>query len=559
MFSPSDPKALFLGTQYVMKTVDGGLHWETISPDLTGSTGVSGDKRLREAPTVENAKQRGYGVVTTIAPSSLNREQIWAGSDTGLIHLTRNGGKTWKDVTPRGLSDWSEISLIEASHFDPAVAYAAVDRSRLDDQTPHLYRTRDYGATWKPITEGISAAAFLRAIREDPQSRGLLFAGTELGVYVSFDDGDHWQSLQLNLPVSSVRDLMIHGDDLVVATHGRSFWILDNITSLRQTSEARKANAAWLYHPAVAIRVDNDDFVGTPLPPEEPTAANPPNGAMIDYFLKSPANTATLEIFDAQHKLVRRFSSEDLNATKHGSLPVAERWFPKPEVLGKTPGMHRFVWDLTWGSSGDPIAGEGAEYRNPSGPKAVPGVYAVRLTVDGQAQTQPLQLLMDPRSSATPEVLRQQLQLANQMFAEGMEARRALAEISSIQKQISDAQRKPEGQNPELKSALAEIQSGMTKILTTKENDPVRTAGLQQAYKDLASALRVVESGDRAVPSQAIAVYKESSQQVKACIGEWATFKETKLPPLNQQLRERSLSPIAISEVEEEVESLMSR
>jgi photosystem II stability/assembly factor-like uncharacterized protein len=559
LFSPADPKALFLGTQYVMKTVDGGLHWETISPDLTGSTAVLGDKRPREVTTIENAKQRGYGVVTTIAPSARSRELIWAGSNTGLIHLTRDGAKSWMDVTPQGLSDWSKISLIEASHFDPAVAYAAVDRSRLDDQTPHLYRTRDYGATWQPITEGISAAAFLRTIREDPQSRGLLFAGTELGVYVSFDDGDHWQSLQLNLPVSSVRDLAIHGDDLVVATHGRSFWILDNITPLRQTSEARRTNVTWLYHPAAAIRVDNDDFVGTPLPPEEPTAENPPNGAMIDYFLKSPASNVALEVFDAQHKLVRRFSSEGQNATKHGSLPVAERWFPNPEVLAKTPGMHRFVWNLTWGSSGGPVADEESEYRNPSGPKAVPGIYEVRLTVDGQAQTQPLQVVMDPRSSATPEVLRQQLQLANQMFAETMEARRALAEINSIQKQISEAERKPQGQNPELKSALAEIQSGMTKILTRKDNDPERTAGLQEAYKDLASALRVVESGDRAVPSQAIAVYQESSQQLKACLGEWATFKQTKLPPLNQQLRERSLSPIAISEIEEEVESLMSR
>jgi photosystem II stability/assembly factor-like uncharacterized protein len=559
LFSPADPKELFLGTQYVMKTVDGGLHWETISHDLTGSTVVSGENKPRGVPTVEKAKQEGYGVVSTIAPSFLNRDLIWAGSNTGLIHLTRNNGKTWKDVTPPGLSDWSNISLIEASHFDPAVAYAAVDRSRRDDQAPHLYRTRDYGVTWQPILEGISAPAFLRAIREDPQSRGLLFAGTELGVYVSFDDGDHWQSLQLNLPVSSVRDLTIHGDDLVVATHGRSFWILDNITPLRQTSAVRSASAAWLYHPAVAIRVDNDDFVGTPLPPEEPTAENPPNGAMIDYFLKSAASRVTLEVLDAEHKLVRRFSSEDQSVTKHVSLSVAERWFPKPEVPEKRPGMHRFVWDLTWGSSGGSITDEEAEFHSPSGPKAVPGTYQVRLTVDGQVHTEPLQVVMDPRSSATPEVLLQQLQLGNQIFAETTEARRALAEINSIQKQISDAQQKPEGQSPELKSALAQVQSEMTKILTKKDHDPERNPGLQEAYKDLASALRVVERGERAVPSQAIAVYKESSQQVKVRIGEWTTLKQTKLPPLNQQLRERGLSPIAISEIEEEVETLMSR
>lgn len=558
VFSLSDPKELLFGTQYVMKTVDGGLHWETISPDLTGSTQVAGAMTPHDAPTVENAKQRGYGVVTTIAPSPLDRKLIWAGSNTGLIHLTRDDGKSWKNITPPSLTDWSCISLIEASHFDPAVAYAAVDRSRLDDLTPHIYRTRDYGATWQPISEGISASAFLRAIREDPQRKGLLFVGTELGVYVSFDDGDHWQSLQLNLPVSSVRDLTIHGDDLVVATHGRSFWILDNITPLLQTAEARKANAAWLYHPAEAIRVDNDDFVGTPLPPEEPTAENPPNGATIDYFLKSSAGKVTLEVFDAQHKLVRRFSSEDRHAAKHAPLPIAERWFPKPAVVAKTPGMHRFVWDLTWGSSGDPIPDEESEYRNPTGPKAVPGIYEVRLTVNGETHTQPLQIVMDPRSPATPEILSQQWQLANQIFAETTEARRTLAEISVIQKQISDAQRKPEAQEAGLKLALAEAQSAIAGILTKKDAGP-ESAGLQEAFRNLASALRVVERGDRAAPSQVVAVYKEFSQQAKARIAEWATFKQTKLPPLNLQLREKNLSPIAISEIEEEIEGLASR
>jgi len=496
--------------------------------------------------------------VSTLAPSARSRDLIWAGSDTGLIHLTRDGGKSWKDVTPPGLSGWSEISLIEASHFDPAVAYAAVDRSRLDDQTPYLYRTRDYGAHWQPIAEGISAPAFLRAIREDPQARGLLFAGTERGACVSFDDGDHWQSLQFNLPVSSVRDLTIHGDDLVIATHGRSFWILDNITALRQTSEARKANLAWLYRPAAAIRVDNDDFVGTPLPPEEATAENPPNGAMIDYLLKSPASKVTLEVFDAEHKLVRRFSSEDHVAKKPASLPVAERWFPKPEILATAPAMHRFVWDLTWGSSGGPIADEEADFRNPSGPKTIPGTYQIRLTVDGQVQTQPLQVVMDPRSSATPEVLLQQLQLGNQIFAETLAPRRALAEIDAVRKQLAATQGKLGEQSPELKSALVAAQSEIAKILT-RNNDPAQTPGLQDAYKDLASVLRVIERGERTAPSQAIAVYKQSSQQINVCIAEWATFKQTRLPPLNQRLREANLAPIAMGKIEQEIEFPISR
>ena len=232
VMSPIDKKTLYLGTQYVMKTTDGGLHWEKISADLTGAAANPPDEKT--PTTVQNAKERGFGVVFSIAPSPKNADVIWAGSDTGLVHLTTDGGKTWNDVTPKGVGDWSKVSMIEASHFDPAVAYAAVDRHRLDDQAPYLYRTRDFGKTWQSITTGIGPTSFLNAIREDTQRQGLLFAGTELGMYVSFDDGDHWQPLQLNLPVTSIRDLKVHGDDLVIATNGRAFWILDNITPLRQ-------------------------------------------------------------------------------------------------------------------------------------------------------------------------------------------------------------------------------------------------------------------------------------------------------------------------------------
>ncbi|MFZ2086644.1 MAG: hypothetical protein WAU92_19295, partial [Candidatus Sulfotelmatobacter sp.] len=570
--SPVDPAKLYLGTQYVMTTVDGGLHWQTISPDLTGSTREKTPASATQVPpTLENAKGEGYGVVFTIAPSPLNRDLVWAGSDTGLIHLTRDGGKNWKDVTPPGLSAWSQLSLIEASHFDPAVAYAAVNRSRIDDQTPYIYRTRDYGASWQLITNGIVAPAFSRAVREDPQTKGLLFAGTEFGVYASFDDGDHWQSLQLNLPVTGVRDLTIHGDDLVIATYGRSFWILDNITPLRQVRmlAANKTGTPWLYHPATALRVDNDSFPGTPLPPEEPAAQNPPNGAMIDYFLPFQAHDVQLEVLDPQQNLVRRFSSEGHSVeeripTKYLPLPVAERWFAKPQVLEKTPGMHRFVWDLTWGSSGGPTEDEDADYHRPKGPKAVPGIYQVRLTVDGEVQSQSLTVVMDPRSPATSEVLAQQLQLGRQIFAETREARRALAEIDSVQKQLADIQRKlgqekADAQNASVASAVTGAQSAIGKLVINKERAAAEAPGLQDAYTGLASALRVIESGDRAVPSQAIAVYKESSQQAKTCIAEWNQFKQRQLAQLNQQLGKANLAPIAIAEIEREVEFQMSR
>jgi photosystem II stability/assembly factor-like uncharacterized protein len=565
IFSPVDSTTLYLGTQYVMKTVDGGLHWQAVSPDLTGSErqarapAVPSTDKAEGPPTIENAKQRGYGVVFTIAPSALNADTIWAGSDTGLIHLTRDGGKTWKDVTPTGLTAWSKISVIEASHFDPAIAYAAVDRSRLDDQAPYLYRTRDYGASWQRITNGIATDAFVRAIREDPNKKGLLFAGTELGVYVSFDDGGDWQSLQLNLPVTSVRDLTVHGEDLVVGTHGRSFWILDNITPLRQASDAEKDPAFWLYRPAAAYRIDNDSFTGTPLPPEEPTAENPPAGAIIDYLLKSSASSLTLEITDSRQKLVRRFSSGDTRPEKHPPLPIAERWFPKPEALETNPGMHRFVWDLTWGNSGGPGVDEESEYRNPRGPKVVPGVYTVRLTVDGKPQSKPLEVAMDPRSPATPEILSQQLQFGQQIFAEAMEARRALAEIDSLHKQLADLQQKIGDKNSAIKAALADAQTEISQIEVKPAAIPEQASGLRNAFADMASALRVVEGGDRAVPSQAIAVYNESAQHVRAAIAEWIEFKTTKLSRLNQKLSEANLAPIAISEIEQEVQFLMSR
>jgi photosystem II stability/assembly factor-like uncharacterized protein len=585
VLSPTDPSTLYLGTQYVMKTVDGGLHWETISPDLTGavpdnnpaSVGLpeprTNSNKPPASPTDDEAKRTGYGVVFTIAPSPLSRDLIWAGSDTGLIHITRDGGKTWKDVTPPGLSAWSKISLIEASHFDPGAAYAAIDRARLDDQTPYIYRTRDYGATWQLITHGIAAPAFLRAVREDPQTPGLLFAGTEFGIYVSFDNGDRWQSLQLNLPITGVRDLIIHDDDLVIATFGRSFWILDNITPLRQALAADKANTPWLYRPATAVRMDSDSFSGTPLPPEEPTAENPPSGAMIDYFLPSPAAAVRLEILDAQQNIVRTFFSETDSTLghpgpgqatwKHQPLPVAERWFPKPEVIEKCPGLHRFVWNLTWGSSGGPSADEESEYRNPSGPKVVPGTYQVRLSVDGTTQQQALQVVMDPRSTATPEILAEQLHLGKQIFAETVEARRAQAEISSVQKQLADLQSKIEQQKPmsnipPLQSALADAQSALARIMTNG-HPPDDVPGLQNAYTGLASALRVVESGDRAVPAQAIAVYHQSSQQVKARIAEWSQLKQSKLPQLNRLLRDAHFAPIAVSEIERQIDFLISR
>jgi photosystem II stability/assembly factor-like uncharacterized protein len=537
-----------------MKTTDGGLHWQRISPDLTGATGeIESDS---SQTTVANAKQRGYGVIFTIALSSLNPLEIWAGSDTGLIHLTLDGGATWKNVTPPGLSAWSKISMVEASRFDPGVAYAAVDRHRLDDYKPYIYRTRDYGKTWKLIAEGIPASSYLRAIREDTEQRGLLYAGTEFGVYISFDDGDHWQPLQLNLPVSSVRDLQAHGDDLVIATHGRAFWILDDITPLRQIASAEKAQSSWLYRPEKTVRVDNNEFWGTPLPPEEPTAKNPPDGAVLDYVLKSSAHRLTLTITDATGKVVRHFSSEDSVPPLPKMAPIAERWFPEPQRLEVTPGMHRFLWDLSWGSSGvvdqDPDSGE--EDDVPNGPRVAPGLYQVKLNVDGQIMTQPLSVVMDPRSSATSSILQEQQSAGLRIYADTLRSRQAMAEIQSVQKELQNLQL-GKVQNPAISATAQQLMQSIAMVVKGDQ----KMAGLEEVNANLVSALGVVESGDRAIPVQAMELYQQSRDSMNQRVEQWHTLKKMQLMQLNQQLRNAKMAPIQISEIERQVVYQMTR
>ena len=565
LFSPYDHKTLYFGTQFVMKTTDGGLHWETISPDLTGASPRAGDSNAKGGnaatpPTVDNTVAGGYGLVNTIAPSSLNGDLIWAGSDTGFIHLTRDGGKTWTDATPKGLDLWSRISWIEASHFDPAEAYAAIDRHRMDDQQPYLYRTRDYGATWQLITNGISAPSFARVVREDPKSKNLLFAGTELGIYVSFDDGDRWQSLQLNLPPTSVQDLVFHDDDLVIATHGRSFWILDDIIPLRSAREAAENKDAVLYAPPTAVRVDHDAFLETPLPPDEPQAKNPPNGAIIDYYLPAAAKRIELQIFDSQGTLVRHFSSNENKPTKRIPMPIADRWFPEPQLLETAPGLHRFVWNLASGGSSadadDDDMDEG--YGAPRGPRIAPGTYQLKLVADGKMSSAQIKVVMDPRSPATPDDLTQQYDLGRKIYAETLRSRQALAEMNSVQKHLTDAEQKVEN-NPDLKTNLAKMQDAIKKTLFAPGAPWGDGMGLETANSGLTSALFVVESSSRTAPSQSLSVFEDADRALKLRLDEWNEIKTNRLPQLNEQLKQAHLTPVAISEIEREVEYLMTR
>jgi photosystem II stability/assembly factor-like uncharacterized protein len=558
VFSPVDKRSLYLGTQYVMKTVDGGSHWQQISPDLTGAMEGSSDVGK---PNTENAEQRGYGVVFTIAPSRLKADEIWAGSDTGRIHLTTDGGKTWRDVTPPGLSPWSKISLIEASHFDPATAYAAVDRHRLGDRKPYLYITHDYGKNWKLSVDGIAPTHFLRAVREDPKQRNLLFAGTEFGIYVSFDAGDHWQPLQQNLPVTSVRDMTIHGSDLIVATHGRSFWILDDIAPLRQAA-AVNATKPYLFAPPMTVRVDNDAFLGTPLPPEEPQAKNPPDGAIVDYYLGSDAGKVTLQVLDENGRVLRHFSSADKTTIKRPLLPIAERWFPKPQTLKTSPGEHRFIWDLSSGGSGTDVEGQDIDAASvPPGPRVPPGTYTLRLTVDGTSMERSAHVTMDPRSAATTQVLDQQFALAGSIYRETLASRKAMAELESVETQLNKLHSKsnnPADLQRELRGALTKLES-IKNGVDENSDAAKKQIGLADANTGLGVALRVVESGDRPAPAQAIVIFDRMRSAANTQIRAWQHFKKSDLANVNAALQRAHQPPLQIAAIEEEVHYAMTR
>lgn len=545
VFSPAQPNALYLGTQYVMRTLDGGLHWQRISPDLTGAV-ERAPASQSEPLSIDNAMQRGYGVVYAIAPSPLSASEIWAGSDTGLVHLTRDGGKTWSNVTPPGVSPWSKITHIEASHFNPAEAYAAVDRHRLDDLRPYLYRTTDYGKTWHSITQGIPDHAFLNAIRQDPRHKELLFAGTEFGVYISFDGGEHWASLQLNLPVTSVRDLVIHDDDLVIATHGRAFWILDDIEPLREMAD-RDQTAAWLYKPRRAVRMTSDGFWGTPLPPEEPQAKNPPRGAYLDYYLPDPATgEVVLEIFDAHGSSVRRFSSNDKPLPLPQNVPVAPRWLEAPARLSGSSGMHRFIWDLCYGpawSASDEDSDDDEAGGESDGPLVLPGRYTVKLTYAGHAWTQPLDVVMDPRSSATSAELLAQLEWAQRAFKDLLQARETNEQIVALQAQLA---KRPASVPPDVAPSLDAANTAAGNILAGDKSKP--DSGLQSALWGLISAFNALESADRTPPAQVIELYRQSAATLRARMADWNKFKSGPLPGLNQQLRSAGLPELRLSQ-----------
>ena len=439
-FSPENPHELYEGTQFVLETSDGGMTWKAISPDLTKAGVPAAPKSAAEGKKTPPDRY----AINTIAPSPVKAGEIWAGTTNGVIQLTRDGGRTWQNVSPLGLGPGSEVNIIEASPFAAGTAYATVDRFALDDFNPHIYRTENFGQTWKVIDSGIPAGSLVRVVREDPVRRGLLYAGTEDGVYVSFDNGDEWQSLQLNLPTVSVRDMVVHDSDLVAATYGRAFWILDDLTPLRQIDAKVAASNVFLFRPKAAIRVRRDMNGDTPFPPEMPAGRNPPDGAVIDYYLKSaPTENITLGIYTTSGKLVREFSSAPLAPRHWPPPPVPNYWLLRPKPLPAKAGMNRFVWDLRYTSpqslSHDyPISAVVHDTpADPRGPFVTPGKYQVRLAVGGRTYAQPLEVKMDPRVSATSAELTAQLGLAQKIENATNVAYEGHAQVAALRKEIA--------------------------------------------------------------------------------------------------------------------------
>lgn len=406
--SKRHPHAVYQGSQVLWRSSDGGRSWQTISPDLTGaqakSAGCDGEVALARTTAC------GFGVIFAIAPSAAADGLVWVGTDNGRVQVTRDDGRTWKDVTPPGMADWTKVNIIDASPADPATAYVAADRHRLDDFRPLAWRTHDYGASWTEIGHGLPAGAWVGVVRHDPKWPGLLFAGTSRGVHVSFDDGEHWQSLQLDLPRTGINDLLVHGDDVIVATQGRAIWSLDHLEPLRHLADGPPPAGPVLLPPAAAVRLRPNQNRDTPLPPEEPRAPNPPVGAVIDYVLaEAPRGPVTIEIAAADGTVVRRFASDENPPASPAEVYFAPLWLGPPARPGARAGHNRFVWDLRYPAP-RAIAPEYSIAAVPGRPTpalplgalVLPGTYEVRLAVDGRTVRQPLTVVMDPRVNASP-------------------------------------------------------------------------------------------------------------------------------------------------------------
>ncbi len=548
VISKHDSNVLYHAAEVLFKTTNGGMSWTAISPDLTrndkSKQGDSGGPITHDNTSVEY-----YDVIFAVAESPLQKDLIWAGTDDGLVHITRDGGKNWTNVTPKEMPEWSLVSLIEASPFDAATAYLAIDRHELDDFKPYIYKTSDYGKTWKKIATGIPENTFVRAVREDPKRKGLLYAGTETGVYVSFDDGANWQSLQLNLPTTPVHDLAVKDGDLVAATHGRSFWILDDLTPLQQFTAEIAGADFHLYKPRAAYRTRGGGGGGG----GGMAGQNPPNGAILYYHLKeAPKDEVTLEILDAQGKLVRKYSSK-VDPAAAAATPGEGFGPPQAQRLPTEKGLNRFVWNLRYDDASR-YPGMVLWSGSVQGPLALPGNYQAKLTVGGKSETAPLTIQLDPRVKTPAADIQKQFDLLMQIRGRANEVHDAINNMKDLRTQIQ-ALRKRHEKNDKAKDLLAQADA-LEKKLAPIEQELYQTKAQSgqdllnwpiQLNNKLLALAGVVESADTAPTQQSYDVFRYLTGKLDPVMTKWKEVRDKDVPALNKKARDVELPAVTLA------------
>jgi len=551
MLSPHDPNTLYHGGERLFKTTDGGVHWQTISPDLTRN-----DKEKQKVSggdiTLDDSGTEYYDTIFALAESPLTRGLLWVGTDDGLIQLTQDEGKTWTNITPKDLPEWSRVSQIDASPHDAGTAYVAVDRHQFDDLHPYIYKTSDYGKTWTKITTGIPETTFVRAVREDPKKRGLLYAGTEQGVFVSFNDGAKWRPLQLNLPTAPVHDLVVKNNDLVVATHGRAFWILDDVTPLRQYSDDIAQKDAFLYTPATTYRIQAG--AGGERHPSKRTGQNPPAGAVIYYFLKDAlkADTETkIEILDASGKVIRKYSSAEFPSLEEPPDPDDKK--PEKEIKPEA-GLNRFVWDLRYEEAHHVPGYYLWEYGGGArGPVAVPGQYQVRLTLGGQTQTAAFELKLDPRVNVSQADLEQQFNLLLQTRDELSRVYDTVNQIQDVRSQLSGLKRRlPENANTktivaaadDLEKKLVAVREELVNLTISANEDSL--AYPPQLDAKLAYLAMDAGTADSAPTEAEQKQFEKLKRQSGELVGRWEDLQRRDLAAFQKLTAEGSLSTVVV-------------
>ncbi len=543
--SPHDPDAIYTAGEAVFKSTNRGQSWSQISPDLTrndkSKQKPSGGPITNDITSVEY-----YDTIFALAESPLKKGMLWAGSDDGLVHVSTDDGAHWTKVTPH-MPEWSCVSLIEPSPFDANSAYIAVERHRLDDNKPYIFKTNDAGKTWSSIVNGIPDGAYVHAVRMDPKDKGLLYAGTEEGVYVSFDDGGHWQPLQLNLPMSPIHDLVVKDDDLVVATHGRSFWVLDNLTPLRQVKTGATPEMV-LYQPQTALRLHYPNEFDK----RGPVGDNPPAGAMIDYYFKAaPKDEVTIDILDKSGTVVRHLSSKEKKDNKQP--PEWPDRVEAPKTIPAKEGMNRFPWDLHYD---DPVQIPGAFYagEGPRGPLAAPGDYQVRLTVAGKSQTIPLHLAVDPRLKEAAATMPKQFELSSQVTERITQLHQAVNEIRDVKGQIASLHKRF-GDSEKLKPALAAADELEKKMAAVEEKlIQVNMKGSEgnlafpnMLNEEFDTFSHVIDYADTGPTQPEYEVFKVLSARLDEQLGKWSQLKADEVPKVSAMIKQADVPALSVN------------